>query len=213
MHILSAQPRPPRLLPALIRPGRGPEIPWVADRLHLTLVAEDGPIGTGTPVSEGDLLTWDEPFMDLVHQAIWNLRGQTREDQLQPVAGVPGLFKVHTPDGLAASRLLCLGDLLRPWPFQGAVVGCPTPDQLWVVPLEGLRALPAMRAQLYATWRDAHRSAHRLSDQLYWIRDGHCTLLPVQNGPGGVSVRPPADFTDAIHQLTMLGLAPIVGAA
>lgn len=190
------------LLPLLCPDGAG--IPLVPEHLGISLVTL-GPAGPRA-IEDDALLAWDRPFIELVHHAIWNLR-RGNSATLVPLDTLPGLWSVSCSEGVAASHLLHLEDLLRPWPLEGVVAACPRPDQLLLVPLDGLHALPALQALLRVVSDTAH--AGGLSDQLYWSAEGDgWELLPVEHGADRVDLDPSPAFVAALERMMAVDMVP-----
>lgn len=200
----------PPLMPWLMAPGDVPSIPFLEGLLHIGLLVRDQ---DGLRVAtESELLEWDIPFVALCDHAVLQLRGATSWNQLVPVETLPGVFRVHAPDGLSASRLLCLDALLAPWPLEGAIVAVPDPRTLLVAPLEGLRAVPAVQALLRRA-AAAHGDAS-LSDQLYWCDGaGEWSHLPVAYRETGVDLFPTAALIAALERATALDLVGVAAEA
>jgi hypothetical protein len=173
-------------------------------------LALDGPSGPEI-LDLDEVLAWDLPYAELVQHAVWNLRRLTGPDALIPVDTVPGLWRYAVPDGLASSRVLCLADLLRPWPLEGAVVACPTRDQLLVVPLDGLAALQALHVLVRA---NARQEGARLSDRVFWVDDdGRWTSLRVRQEGQRLDVEPHPSFVAALERLMAVSLVRVAGEA
>ena len=197
----------PPLLPTLLRPGQGPSVPFIDGHLHLglTLEVQDG----SREITEDELLAWDEDFIDLAEHAIMRLRGLIRSNELKPLDTLPGVWQVRTQDGLAASRMVCLSDVMRPWPLEGAVVCCPGPDQLLVVPLEGIACLPALQSLLRRAAR-ARFERDVLSHQLFWCDDeGAWHHLRVLHTADGVDLDAPPQLIAALERVAAVDLAPV----
>jgi hypothetical protein len=193
-------------------PAESPGIPLVPDHLNVVLCVQ-APEGY-RPVTDEELLQWDEPFAELVTGAIWNLRRDTRDEHLLTVDTVPGMRLCSAPDGLNASRMLCLVDLLRPWPLEGVVIACPRPDQIMVVPLDGLAALPALRVLMSAASESHGHADDALSDQLFWSEDGDVwELVPVLYSDERIDMNPGTRFMAALERLTAVHLAPVAAEA
>lgn len=195
----------PSLIPLLVPPGAGPSVPFIDGHLYLGLAVQN--LVDLRFVTEDELLAWDHPFVRLCDHAVLGLRGRTDKHHLVPVEGVPGLLQVSTDDGLAASRMLCLEDLVRPWPLEGVMVACPASDQLLVVPLEGVSCIPALRALLrvLADWRV---TTDALSDQLFWSPDGAGWVhVPVRHrSDGGADLLPAPGLVAAMERAVALDL-------
>lgn len=185
------------LLPRLCADGAG--IPLVPDQLGITLVLA-GPHGPRA-LEDDELLSWDRPYVELVHHAMWNLR-RGNGATLVPLDTLPGLWSVSCGDGIAASHLLHLEDLLRPWPLEGVVAACPRQDQLLLVPLDGLHALPAIQALLRVVSDTDPDSEDWLSDQLFWSAEGRgWDHLPVEHGVERVDLDPSPAFVAALERM------------
>jgi hypothetical protein len=191
------------LVPLLVRPGTAPGLPLVPGHLDVA-VATCTPDGL-RPLDQAGLDALALPLVDLVHRALWALRRLTDPDDLVPMEALDGLWQVVGPEGTAASRMLCLDELFRPWPTEGVVACCPGSDRLLVVPLDDLAALPALQA-LLGVAREAHRRPD-LSDQLFWSEDGvSWTALPVRHDQDRVDLLDAPAFVAAVERMMAVEL-------
>lgn len=194
------------LVPLLVRPDVTPSIPLVAGHLHLALGTFDG--HSVRAITPDHLMAWGEPFTALLGRGAWNLRARTDTRLLEPLDALEGLWQIDAADGVAASRMICLADALCPLPAEGVVIACPRPDQLLVVPLDGVAALPALQALLRVVAEASHASEH-LSDQLFWSLDGTTwEVLPVHHGEQGVDMDPSGCFLAALERMIAVDLVP-----
>lgn len=194
------------LVPLLVRPDTAPSLPLVPGHLHIALGTSDGRRVRPVPVE--DLAAWGEPFAELLGRSAWNLRARSDDRLLEPLDALEGLWQVNAADGVAASRMLCLADILWPMPAEGVVVACPRPDQLLVVPLDGVAAVPALQALLRIAAEASHAS-DTLSDQLFWSLDGQdWEVLPVRHRTDGVDLDPSGRFLAALERMIAVDLVP-----
>ena len=122
-----------------------------------------------TRVTQELLETWGTQFHVVLEISQWNLRRKTPAHGWTDIVTVDGLNAYVAKDGLSSSRVLCLQDLVRPWPFEGVLVAMPTRDQLLVLPLDRLDVLQSMRIMVLAGDTARENGTHPLSDQLFWF--------------------------------------------
>lgn len=201
-----------RFVPTLVAPHHQPSMPFVHGHLHIGLAWADDP--DCTPIRPPDMRHLTRPFVDTCHRAVWSLRGRTTSEDLEPVDTCHGLWAVRSRDGLAASRMMCIQDLIRPWPLEGVVVTCPDPDQLLIVPLEGLGALSAVQGLLRAARLACTDPQGPLSDQLFWCDDqGRWRHVPVSHDGGRVDLGEQPAFYAALERLTAVELVLVAAEA
>lgn len=182
-------------------------------RGHLYLaVALDGE-GTFTPLVQGDLdslgLSADEAF----HVAWDLLKRTTAASDLRPVDTLPGLHFLVAGDGLAASRMALLPDLVDALPLGGFVAAVPGPDQLLCVPLDSARALDALQVLASALGHAANATDNPLSDQMFWFDGQRWIPVAVHHGNEDITVLPPAAFVRTMNHLAAMDLVSVAGEA
>ena len=198
----------PPLLPVVHMPDGGPCIPFVDGHLYLGLAVEQD--GVRRSVTDDELLTWDRPFTRLCDHAILRLRGRLSTAELRAVDTLPGLLCLHTHDGLATSRMLCLADLLPSWPLEGVLVAATDEDELLVLPLEGLTALTGLPSIL----RALTVAPRPVSDQLFWCdTDGEWHHVPVVYRTDGVDIDPDLPLMRALERAAIVDLVGVAAEA
>jgi hypothetical protein len=180
---------------------------------HLWLTVGIERNGTVTPLTahEVDKLGLDDNA--LFNAAMSKLRQATARADLRPVDTLPGLFFQVAPDGLAASRMVLLPDLLRVEAFGGLVVAIPSQDQLLCVPLRSARALDALQVLASALGHAMASSDDVLSDQLYWYDGARWIPISVVHGSEEVTVLPPPNFVRTMNRLAAMDLVLVAGEA
>lgn len=156
---------------------------------------------------------WGTEFHVVSDIAYWNLRRKTPANGWTEIAMVNGLHTYVAKDKLSSSRLLCLRDLVRPWPFEGVLIAVPTHDQLLVLPMEGLDILQSMRIMVLAGDTARENGTNPLSDQLYWYDGDTWEWLKIQNNQNQIEIQPSARFMDALERITAINLVPTAAEA
>ncbi|MBX2797076.1 MAG: hypothetical protein KTR31_05395 [Myxococcales bacterium] len=145
--------------------------------------------------------------------AMARLRRTSEPDDLRVVDTLPGLRFLKVGDGLAASRIAVLPELMKPLPLGGVVVAVPEPSQLLCVPVDSARAIDGLQALASAV---GHLEATRddlLSDQLFWF-DGRCwRAIPVHHGEEDITVLPPPDFLSMMSRVASMDWVQVAGEA
>jgi hypothetical protein len=183
--------------------------PLVEGHLYesVAAVAEDG---TLTPLTRSEMTGTPDQLLEAVSARV---RRVSAPADLLPVDTLPGLFVLVSDDGLAASRMRVVPDLVRPSPLGGLVVAVPGPDQLMCVPMHSAGSIDALQILASAL---GHAATHRpfvLSDQLFWF-DGELWIpVPVQYGAEDITVLPPAAFVATVNRLAAMDLVQLAGEA
>ena len=199
-----------RLLPRLQAPHQpGGLLDWVPGKLSVALTTDtrDGP----QPVDVADLERWHETAQGLMATALENLRRRSQADSWYPLQTVPGLSVYLAHDGLAASRLLLLPEMLDRWPLGGVVSAVPTPDQLFVLPIEHLDDVSALQTLVQSSTMAHAMGDFPLSDQIFWCDDRGWRHVQVEHGPDTLEIIPPPEFLDRVRQIAALSLVRTVG--
>jgi hypothetical protein len=200
-----------RLLPSIEPPDDRPGIELVPGYLSVSLVL-DGVDGS-RHVDARDLRTWKVTFEAAFSVAMDNLRRTTLARDFHAVHTAPGLYAWVGQDGLAPARALLVRELLRPWPFAGAILALPTPDQLLVLSLSDMTALEAL-PMLVETRNIAHAlGARPVSEELFWHDGNELHVLEVKHTDEGVVIQPLPAFLRALKRLAALELSGPVAEA
>ena len=185
---------------------------FVRGQLHLSL-SYDHEEGELRPVTREDLDAAglsDEQAMEI---ARGNLRAASSRTDVRKVDTLPGLLFVKCSDGMAASRLAILPELLHPLPLGGVIAAVPELGQLLCVPLESARSIDAMQALASAVGHLEATRDHLLSDQLYWYDGERWRPVPVHHGEEDITVLPPPDFLRTMSHVAAMDLVSIAGEA
>lgn len=182
----------------------------VRGHLYLSLAMETD--GAYIAAEADDLATAGMPEDDVFGLAMSLLRQSTARADVLPVDTMPGLHLLVAEDGLAASRMVIVPELIGPT-RGGVVVAVPAPDQLLIVPLNSAAAIDALHvlASALSYARDASDSP--LSDQLFWFDGARWIPLPVVHGESEVTVLPPLAFVDTMNRLAAMDMVRVVGEA
>ncbi len=182
--------------------------PLVEGHLYESVaVDEDGSL---TPLTLAELTDSPENLLESVSDLV---RSTTAPADVLPVDTLPGLFVLVSDDGLAASRMRILPDLIKPPPLGGVVVAVPGPEQLMCVPMLSAGSIDALQILASAL---GHAATHRdfvLSDQLFWF-DGELWIpVPVTYGDTDITVLPPPAFVATVNRLAAMDLVQLAGEA
>jgi hypothetical protein len=184
----------------------------VRGHLYVSVAAPDTE-GTYVPLTEAEIalsrLSRDEIF-DL---AMSDLRRTAARADLRPVDTLPGLYFYVARDGLAASRMALLEDLIDTTGLGGAVVAVPTPEQLLCVPLDSAHALDTLQVLASALGHALDASDEALSDQLFWFDGKRWIPLAVIHGEDEVTVLPTPAFVRTMNRLAAMDLVRVAGEA
>jgi hypothetical protein len=183
----------------------------VRGHLHEAVALDHGDVVK--PVGASDLEVLALTATEASQHAHALLARTSAPNDVRKVDTLPGLRFVVAGDGLAASRLALLPQLLDPMPLGGIVAAVPGPDQLLCVPLVSARSLDALQTLASAL---GHAEASRdslLSDQLFWFDGDTWRPIPVHHGDQDITVLPPADFVEAMNRLASMDLVSTAGEA
>jgi hypothetical protein len=183
----------------------------VSGQLYATVALQQGE--EVVPLRRPDLEVLDATPVEAWRRAEALVRRTTLRRDLLPVDTLPGLFQLTAGDGLAASRLPLLPELLAPVPFGGLLAAVPTASELFVVPVGSSASLDALQT-LAITATHAHETAERpLSPHLFWYDGARWRCLRVQVDGEEITVRPPAAFLEALRQLAAMDLVRVAAEA
>jgi hypothetical protein len=155
------------------------------------------------------LRTPDVEVLESTHAELWRraeglLRRTTVHSDLTAIDTLPGLFMMVAGDGLAASRLLLLPELMAPLPYGGLLVAVPTSAQLFVVPLSSASGLDGLQT-LAITANHSHETAEApLSPNLFWYDGSRWQVLRVTSSGEDITVHPPKHFLAAMTRLAAM---------
>lgn len=195
-----ATPRPTELSRELVR-----------GHLHLAVAQEVD--GSYVMLTAADLVATGLDADETYELALSMLRQTTSRADVRPVDTLPGLMLVLSQDGLAASRMALLPELLGKAALGGVVVAVPSPDQLLCVPLESARALDALQVMASALAHALDSLENPLSDQLFWYDGLRWIPLTVIHGEDEVTVMPPPGFVRTMNRLASMDLVRVAGEA
>jgi hypothetical protein len=183
--------------------------PLVEGHLYET-VAVVGDDGTCSPLTLAMATAGPDVLLASVSSRV---RRSTAPADLLPVDTLPGLLVLVSDDGLAASRMRWLPDLVRPMPLGGLVVAVPGPDQLLCVPMHSAGSIDALQILASALGHAATHRAEVLSDQLFWCDGERWIPVPVQHGTEDITVLPPPAFVATVNRLAAMDLVQLAGEA
>jgi hypothetical protein len=184
--------RTPREVSRVVVPGN----------LYATVALQQG--DHVVPVRGPDVEVLESTPVELWRRAEGLMRRTTVATDLIRVDTLPGLFMMASGDGLAASRLLLLPELLAPLPLGGLLVAVPTASQLFVVPLDSSRGLDGLQS-LAITANHAHETADEpLSPNLFWYDGVRWQTLRVDSLGDDLTVHPPKQFLATMSRLAAM---------
>jgi hypothetical protein len=183
-------------------------------RGHLYVsVAAPGEDGRCVPLTDAEIALSPLSRGELMDLAMSDLRRTATRADLRPVDTLPGLYFYVARDGLAASRMALLEDLIDTSGLGGAVVAVPTPDQLLCVPLDSAHALDTLQVLASALGHALEVSDDPLSDQLFWFDGTRWIPLAVIHGEEEVTVLPTPAFVRTMNRLAAMDLVRVAGEA
>ena len=200
-----------RILPRLVSPTVRPSVPFIDGQLHIGLQIDDGT--TVRPVTDADLLSWRTSIEALLPNAVERLGEDTNWRDWQVVHTVPGMELYLAGDGVSASRMLILDQLVHAWPLGGMVVAVPSTDQLMAVRLDSAADLDALNIMVTAAHYARSQSDTGLSDQIFWNDGQRWHHLQVIHGDTSVAIDPPLAFVQSIGRLTAMDMIVAAGEA
>lgn len=165
------------------------------------------------PLRGPDLEVLESTPVEAWRRAEGLMRRTTKANDLIAVDTLPGLFLLASGDGLAASRLLLLPELLAPVPFGGILAAVPTTSQLFVAPMSSSAGLDALQT-LAITAVHAHQSAEQpLTPNLFWYDGATWHVLRVGEVGEDITVHPPRAFLEAMNRLAAMDFVRAAGEA
>jgi hypothetical protein len=182
----------------------------VRGHLYLTLVNERD--GHYIAADAEDLGTTEMGTDEMFKLAMSLLRQNTARADLHPVATLPGLQLLVAQDGLAASRMALIPELVDTT-LGGVVVAVPAADQLLIVPLQSASALEALQVLASALGHALDAIDHPLSDQLFWFDGSRWVPLQVVHGDSEITVVPPPAFVGTMNRLAAMDLVRVAAEA
>ncbi|MFK7929364.1 MAG: hypothetical protein AB8H79_14310 [Myxococcota bacterium] len=195
-----------RFVPVLVSPDHYPSMPFVHGHLHVALADAEDP--ACEPLDDTQAAALPRSFIDTCHRSIWGFRGRCSPLELESEER-RGLWTIRSADGVAASRILCIQDLIRPWPLEGVLIACDDANTLLIAPLEGLSAIAAVRSLLHRP-----RVKQGLSDQLFWADDnGRWRHVSVVHTDHGAEIGDEPSFLAALERLTAVELVAVAAEA
>jgi hypothetical protein len=183
----------------------------VPGQLYATVALQQGE--HVVPLRGPDLEVLEATPVEVWRRAEGLVRRTTVPKDLVPVDTLPGLFMMASGDGLAASRLLVLPELLAPVPFGGILAAVPTTSQLFVVPLSSAAGLDGLQT-LAITVSHAHETAEEpLSPHLFWYDGAAWRLLRVGHEGEDITVHPPRAFLETVNRLAAMDFVRVAAEA
>jgi hypothetical protein len=136
-----------------------------------------------------------------LHDALVNLRARTPEDCLEPIHEESGLSVCTVGDAYDASRALLMEELLGDQAAQGCFVALPGRDELLVLPVnkDALAHVHLLRVLADKNFKSA---PYPISDQVFWVHQGHWHVFPIDIRGNDVTIRPPEAFLPVFDQLS-----------
>lgn len=197
----------------IVATPRSTELSRELVRGHLYLSVAQEIDGTYMSLTPADLAASGLDVDEMFDLGMSMMRQTTSRADLRPVDTLPGLMFLLSQDGLAASRMALLPELLGSSALGGVVVAVPSPDQLLCVPLRSARALDALQVLASALGHALEALESPLSDQLFWYDGVRWLPLTVIHGDDEVTVMPPAGFVRTMNRLASMDLVRVTGEA
>jgi hypothetical protein len=141
------------------------------------------------------------------------LERTTEPSDLRPTDTEPDVWFAVSGDGLAASRLALLPQLVVPMPLGGIVAAIPAHNQLLVMFVDSARALDALQVLASTVSAAADDPDNLLSDQLYWNDGTRWVPVPVHHGDDDITVLPPRGFVETMNRVAAMDLVSVAGEA
>jgi hypothetical protein len=184
----------------------------VRGHLHVSVAVPDDE-GNHVPLTEAEIALSPLSREEIFDLAMSDLRRTASRADLRAVDTLPGLYLYVARDGLAASRMALLEDLIDTTGLGGAVVAVPTPEQLLCVPLDSAHALDTLQVLASALGHALENSEDPLSDQLFWFDGARWIPLVVIHGEEEVTVLPTPAFVRTMNRLAAMDLVRVAGEA
>ena len=164
-------------------------------------------------IDKRDVKRWALSPEALMSTAVDNLRLRSSMESWYPLRAVPGMQVYLAGDGNAASRLLLIRELIKPWPLGGVLASVPTPDQLLVVPMDDLDHLATVQVLVQSGYLAHSLGSEPVIDQVFWHDGVRWHHVQVNHLEDTVEVLPPPGFLKMVERLASLQLAQRVGEA
>jgi hypothetical protein len=133
--------------------------------------------------------------------ALDNLRQRSSPTAWKVMPEMPGVLSYGTGDSYDATRALILGNLLDPWPMEGALLSLPTRDLLMCVRLDTLEALKHAQGMIGFGHFLYGQGGYEISDQLFWFDGKSWERVPITFEPNGTHVMVTERLTNALNRL------------
>lgn len=192
----------PRILSVLCRPDNGLQRVLVPGHLAVHLFDQT----TNERLTEAHL-------NDLGISPISAFIGGRRERQRSALTvhsvahpQVPAIRMITDTAGDAASHLLCLRDLIQPFPPSGALVVVPSRTQLMVLPLVDISSVGWFDVLAHAGREAYLRANDPISPDLYWVDGATYERFEQTSTNGDLEVHPPTAFRSIVQRLAQRSL-------
>ncbi len=119
---------------------------------------------------------------------------------------VPAIRMITDTSGDAASHLLCLRDLIQPFPATGALVVVPSRSQLMVLPLTDISSVGWLDVLAQAGRENYLRASDPISPDLYWVDGAQYQRFEQTNTNGEMVLHPPEAFRLVVQRLAQRAL-------
>jgi len=144
-------------------------------------------------VTEEMMNTSNQPADHWYEHALANLRQRTSPENLEVVHSESGISLCSTGDAYDATRSLLVEMLMPQMPDAGCLVAIPSRDELLVLPLTA-EALPHVHLMKLLAEKNYRSAPYSVSDEVYWVRQGHWQAFPMTIRGEEITVRPPDEF-------------------
>ncbi|MFT6142952.1 MAG: hypothetical protein ACJAZO_000299 [Myxococcota bacterium] len=192
----------PRLISVLARPDNGLQRIIVPGHLAVHLI----------DTSTEERLT-EAQLTDLAVSPLSAFVGGRRERQRSAHGirstthpQVPAIRMITDISGDAASHLLCLRDLIQPFPAGGALVVVPSRSQLMALPLTDISSVGWLDVLTQAGRQSYQRARHPISPDVYWVDGSQYERFEQTNADGELILHPPLAFRAVVQRLAQRAL-------
>jgi hypothetical protein len=122
---------------------------------------------------------------------------------------VPAIQMITDTSGDAASHLLCLRDLIQPFPPCGALVVVPARSQMMVLPLIDVSSVGWLDVLAQAGRQNYLRASDPISPDVYWVDGSRYERFEQTHMNGETVLHPPLAFREVVQRLAQRALRQV----
>jgi hypothetical protein len=137
---------------------------------------------------------------DWLEKAMDNLLERTPEDCLQLAHEQARILLCNVADAYDSSRALLLDDLLPGREDFGFLIALPGRDELFVLPIT-TQGMPFAHLLKVIAEKNFRTAPYPITDQVFWIREGVWTHLPIELRGNTAVLDPPPEFAALFEEL------------